>query len=546
MVGLARCLISLPVEFNEDLSAFHGPTLDAENEYAGAAIKFILSLYPAHTAITVLAHSMGGAVAIALLPHPNISAIITMSTPHTLPPARLDRRVDTLYSDNQPALWSDPTPILSLCGGATDLMVPSESCILPPSSGPYRRTVFTSALEGSWTGVGHREMVWCHQVRWRVARAALELTASAGASPADRGVVLDTWLRDGHTLPPTVRDGSEPLDLRSNVVETLPAGMDLVLKNPRGARTYLIPPSEDAKSVFVLYVRGAVPPLSPRTPLSLRASVFLCRDESCTRLSPQILRLFPNPVLNGPFPIPDEGADESEGVVVFEADIADASEGSTIAVRVDDADGRGWVVGGFVERDDIVDSVSMSGAFEESTESSVYISIDDISGLLLGVTSVVLPPANARRTRIAFPNLLSNALVTYRLSPTFKQSAVCSGMMHTASLSSGCSLFPNRIPPPSPPPAHVAPRRDPLLPFGELTDNLLAHSCDGPLLGLFGPRIAPDRLFLRRRFLCSRGSCNKHRLVEHNRTLGFSLCKRRGELGHWHRRADDVPCMDSG
>ncbi|KAG1782508.1 hypothetical protein EV702DRAFT_386529 [Suillus placidus] len=27
-----------------------------------------------------------------------------------------------------------------------------------------RRTVFTSALEGAWTGVGHREMVWCHQM----------------------------------------------------------------------------------------------------------------------------------------------------------------------------------------------------------------------------------------------------------------------------------------------------------------------------------------------------------------------------------------------
>lgn len=149
---------------------------------------------------------MGGVVATSLLPHANISAIITMSTPHTLPPARFDRRIERIYEHNRHSLLSDLTPILSLCGGATDLMVPSESCILPPAgvndndAEPFRRTVFTSALEGSWTGVGHREMVWCHQVRWRVARASLELGAARSAS--DRGIILDNWLRDGHTLPP--------------------------------------------------------------------------------------------------------------------------------------------------------------------------------------------------------------------------------------------------------------------------------------------------------------------------------------------------------
>ena len=160
------------VEFNEDLSAFHGSTLNAQTRYTSRAIDYILSLYPTGTSIVVMAHSMGGVVATSLLPHANVSAIITMSTPHIVPPARFDRRIDRIYSANFRTLTNDPTPMVSICGGATDAMVPSESCILPVEDSqfdpPYRHTVFASALEGCWTGVDHLAMVWCDQVRWRV------------------------------------------------------------------------------------------------------------------------------------------------------------------------------------------------------------------------------------------------------------------------------------------------------------------------------------------------------------------------------------------
>ncbi|THH33528.1 hypothetical protein EUX98_g695 [Antrodiella citrinella] len=117
-----RALDFFTVEFNEDLSAFHGTTLETEREYASRAIDYILSLYPANTSILILGHSMGGVVATSLLPHHNIAAIITMSTPYTLPPARFDRRIEGIFTRSLHSLTSDPTPILSLCGGATDLM----------------------------------------------------------------------------------------------------------------------------------------------------------------------------------------------------------------------------------------------------------------------------------------------------------------------------------------------------------------------------------------------------------------------------------------
>lgn len=309
---------------------------------------------------------MGGIVATSLLPHDNIAAVITMSTPHMLPPARFDRRIGGIYAKNRYSLVSDPTPIMSLCGGATDLMVPSESCYLPNTdvdletpSAPYRRTIFSSSLEGSWTGVGHREMVWCHQVRWRIARAAIELTGVR--TPAAQGEVLDFWLRDGHFLPPGIYQNQESW-LVEGEHQKIQLEQKLMLRNPTHARGYeLSVPRHPSKLVLYLS-QGSIPPTAPHNPLPLHATVGACNaDNECKNLTPTSLRLLPSPIIGRPFPVPQEGSDESEGIVLFEKEFS-GNEGP-VRVSVDGTDGRGWVVAGFVELEDVVDE---SSAFGES------------------------------------------------------------------------------------------------------------------------------------------------------------------------------------
>ncbi|KAF7336221.1 GPI inositol-deacylase [Mycena venus] len=393
------------MDFNEDLSGFHGPTLEAQTAYASRAIEYILSLYPRGTSIIVMGHSMGGIVATSLLPSPNISAVITMSTPHTLPPARFDARIDALYERNQLVLARDPTPILSLCGGATDMMIPSESCILPLPLGlrgrgsPYRRTIFTSGLEGAWTGVGHQVMVWCHQVRWRIARAALEFTSATSA--AERATILDRWLRDGHILPhPLVlpEADAEPTGSRA----TLALGVDLILTKPHGAHTYILPiPTTKAKFVLLLS-RGSIGPVGPQKASSLKVKVFesggVGADGVRSALKPNILKPIPSPIPGAPFPIPTEGSDESEGIVLFEADVTLGESSNWIGVRVEGGEGAGWVTGGFVVDESFTNGVTTIQ-------------------LLLGKVSVSMPSLGTRRASFEFPHLLSNALIVYRIIP---------------------------------------------------------------------------------------------------------------------------------
>ncbi|KAL1721710.1 PGAP1-like protein-domain-containing protein [Schizophyllum commune] len=401
------------VEFNEDLSAFHGPTVEAETAYTSQAIAYILHLYPPGTQIIVLGHSMGGIVATSLLSSPDISAVITMSTPHTLPPARFDARIDAIYDRNRHVLEEDLTPIVSLCGGATDMMIPSESCVLPAvkGGGPYRRTVFSSALEGAWTGVGHREMVWCHQVRWRVARAALEL--GGASTPEGKMAVLDQWLRDGHTLPAEL-PLPEDLALAEGEYDTLSAGAPLLLTQPRGSKTYLLPiPADSNHRRFVLYVsQGSVLQVSPQKPLPLQASVYRCSassdgtPSSCISLPPTALKLIPNPIPGKPFPVPSEGTDESEGVVLYEAEVNSAEDDINytedtarwIAVNVENADGRGWVVGGWEAFMPVTHSVSTLG-------------------LVFGGVELPLREAEALKSTVKLPNILSHALLVYRVTP---------------------------------------------------------------------------------------------------------------------------------
>jgi hypothetical protein len=159
---LRRCISSSPlptlgrvstvlVNYNEDLSAFHGSTLTLRRPTRPAPYPtYSRYAHQTHPPIVVMNHSMGGVVATSLLPSPNISAAITMSTPYQFPPARFDRRITAIYDHNQAALAPANTPMLSLCGGATDLVDPlaSESCILPDAAntGVYRRTVFSSII----------------------------------------------------------------------------------------------------------------------------------------------------------------------------------------------------------------------------------------------------------------------------------------------------------------------------------------------------------------------------------------------------------------
>ncbi|KAK9493600.1 PGAP1-like protein-domain-containing protein [Lipomyces doorenjongii] len=204
--GGARNLDFFTADFNEDFTAFHGRTLLDQAEYLNDAIAFILSLYktssfshrsnsdfPLPRSVILIGHSMGGIVARTMLTLPNyrpdsVNTILTLSTPHVVPPATFDwdivriyERINRYWRDSYSEKLVGRNPLasvalVSIAGGKLDLIVPSDYASiasLVPSSNGF--TVFTSTMPNVWTGADHLAIVWCDQCRKAIIKAFLDI-----------------------------------------------------------------------------------------------------------------------------------------------------------------------------------------------------------------------------------------------------------------------------------------------------------------------------------------------------------------------------------
>ena len=229
--GGTRSLDFFSVDFNEDITAFHGQTLLDQAEYLNEAIRYILSLYldprmsardpdlPDPTSVVIVGHSMGGIVARTMLIMPNyqsnsINTIVTMSAPHARPPVTFDGEIVKIYNDindywrkaysqqwaNNNPLWH--VTLVSIAGGGLDTVVPSDyaslESIVPDTHG---FTVFTSGIPTVWTSMDHQAIMWCDQFRKVIARALYDVVdvhrATQTKPRAERMRVFKKWFLTG-------------------------------------------------------------------------------------------------------------------------------------------------------------------------------------------------------------------------------------------------------------------------------------------------------------------------------------------------------------
>ncbi|XP_032879615.1 GPI inositol-deacylase isoform X1 [Amblyraja radiata] len=178
------------IDFNEELVALYGGSLEKQTEFVHACIKVILKSYKgqkgAPSNVAIVGHSMGGIVARALFTLPNfkstlISLIITQATPHVAPVLILDSYLIDFYTTvNNHWILNEETlrniTILSMGGGFRDYQVRSGLTIVP-SLGLYNNTlnVVTSAVPRAWVSTDHLCIVWCKELVLATVRAFFDL-----------------------------------------------------------------------------------------------------------------------------------------------------------------------------------------------------------------------------------------------------------------------------------------------------------------------------------------------------------------------------------
>lgn len=197
-------------DFNEDFTAFHGRTMLDQAEYLNEAIKFILDLYkdnetPAKSVI-IIGHSMGGVVSRVMLTLPNylddsVNTIITLAAPHAAAPATFDGDLLNVFASTD-EFWRNgyiqppKTPLqllankrlqnvslISITGGLLDNMLPADYTsligLIPASNG---FSISTTGIPGVWTPIDHLAIVWCDQLRKKLAEVLLLIVDKTSTS----------------------------------------------------------------------------------------------------------------------------------------------------------------------------------------------------------------------------------------------------------------------------------------------------------------------------------------------------------------------------
>ena len=127
------------LDFNEELSAFHGAVASRQTEFAAFAIERVLARYPHGTPVIIAGHSMGGVVARAALLELNRATtrrtavdatVVTIATPHEKSPAatqpavaRFYERTNRAWADERNADVTSRVAIVSVGGGDADRQV---------------------------------------------------------------------------------------------------------------------------------------------------------------------------------------------------------------------------------------------------------------------------------------------------------------------------------------------------------------------------------------------------------------------------------------
>jgi pimeloyl-ACP methyl ester carboxylesterase len=414
------------LDYNDDFSAFHGQTLLDQSEYLADSIRYILSLYPSTaerpdpSSVIVVAHSMGGVVARAAIQHRNyqsfsISTLITIATPHIVPPVTVDRGVDTVYDsisrfwregyDLEPLQGPPASPsegykrsraraeladlvLISISGGISDVTIASESASLAsilPLNDSHGFTVYTTAIPGVQTPIDHLAILWCQQLMSVVAHAMLSIVdvrTPQGVIPRQERVekLSESLLGALDSRPRQLNGrkvGLETLErgLPSRVLEV---GERLVVRNEEGRRadserrTYLLPvpaiTTLGSTSVFSLLTSASIG-RGKESAIEVYACAIsaagdvetLQGSSSCTPLFPHhvtAIPVSPHGPVSPPLPAPNEDGTMS----LVSVDAAQLETVDAIAVIV--KTGQAWVLAEFGDREKRVQLVDKSATGE--------------------------------------------------------------------------------------------------------------------------------------------------------------------------------------
>lgn len=194
------------LDFNEELSAFHGGLLRRQTAFTSHALAKILETYPPATPVVIAGHSMGGVVARGALlelgkegAYGLNATLLTLATPHADSPAatapsaaRAHRDINDAWIGKRHTRVTSRVAMVSVGGGDADRQV-TRIHAKPPArwlnaknakktkNAKTKNAIHTTAgsIPGASSNVSadHRAIAWCQQVIVPAAETFLDVAA---------------------------------------------------------------------------------------------------------------------------------------------------------------------------------------------------------------------------------------------------------------------------------------------------------------------------------------------------------------------------------
>ena len=165
------------VDFDEELSAFHGGYLVDQASYVAAALAHLLRQYPADTPFIIVGHSMGGVVArLAVAQDDPCLALVTLAAPHAEAPAHVHPSLEAAYARLAVTPLPHGAAVVSLSGGPQDFQVHPWLTRISRGGLPLAANEQlvveedAPAIPGAWIPATHQGILWCNQVVKGLAR----------------------------------------------------------------------------------------------------------------------------------------------------------------------------------------------------------------------------------------------------------------------------------------------------------------------------------------------------------------------------------------
>lgn len=289
-----------------------------------------------------------------------------------MPPVTFDWGMEKIYGeierywrcrrDQAGAGGGEPElPVLvSLCGGTADTQISSDACALPsylPQTGiaisekarqddPGTFAVFTTGIEGIWTGADHQAIVWCDQIRAKVATTVLDMHAVMSSDEllgqgsrrkrltavARRNFLAERTEAQLRPQGESHTPGRSPVRVSATqpVIHHKGGKADYVVACPAGNACHL-------QILGTFTFRGIGPYHSPH--IEIYATSSTSDSASFSHLAAvESIDLLPrssySSAVDESFPLPGEGVKRDEGYTSVELAAAEAAE---VLIRVEDA-----------------------------------------------------------------------------------------------------------------------------------------------------------------------------------------------------------------